>query len=466
MDIIKHSFFIKLIEVIILEFGTMLISFKIINYKMKKFDILYLIFTILNPILVIWIRNEVSNLLGSVFMLFCISYLCSKMTKEGLGFSIISVFISLTINYIIIFIELSGIYVLNNYVLIKNDYINLIILISMYLTVCLLIYRMRRIKYGLAFLKLKNKNDVLDITMMNICSIILFSIIVFSNEIINIELSKKLAIGFIIFSIIMVITIKKSIEAYYKQKLLIQDLNETKKELEEKEKEIEELEAENLSFSKKSHSLAHKQKSLEFKINKLLINSENAEELGLQEELKNIANQIQKNSKLPKLDKTGITEIDDMLEVMQEECRLNRIDFTLQLNGNIYQMTNNYVTKEELSILLADHIKDAIIAINHTDNINKSIMVRLGKIDDCFGLYIYDSGVEFPKEIFEKLGKQPITSYPDEGGTGMGFMNTFDTLKKHNASLIIESIGKPSKDNYTKVIRIKFDNKSEVLYRD
>ena len=46
----------------------------------------------------------------------------------------------------------------------------------------------------------------------------------------------------------------------------------------------------------------------------------------------------------------------------------------------------------------------------------------------------------------------------------MGFMNTFDTLKKHNASLVIESIGKPCKDNYTKVIKIRFDNKREVLF--
>ena len=277
--------------------------------------------------------------------------------------------------------------------------------------------------------------------------------------------SRSLFISFIVVAIIMFLTIKKSIEAYYKQKLLIQDLNETKKELEEKKKEVEELEAENLNFSKKSHSLAHKQKSLEFKINKLLMNSENAKELGIENELKNLSKELYENSKLPQLEKTGITEIDDMLCVMQEECRINGIDFSLQLKGNIYQMTNNFVTKEELSILLADHIKDAIIAINHTDTINKSIMVRLGKIDENFGLYIYDSGVEFPKDVLESLGKKPITTYPNEGGTGMGFMNTFDTLNKHNASLIIESIGKPSKDNYTKVIKIIFDGKNDRIYK-
>ncbi|MBO4816071.1 MAG: HAMP domain-containing histidine kinase [Clostridia bacterium] len=278
-------------------------------------------------------------------------------------------------------------------------------------------------------------------------------------------IAKNIFLNFLLFIIIFVVIIKKSIEAYYKQKLLIQDLNETKKELDEKKKEIEELEAEILNFSKKSHSLAHKQKSLEFKINKLLMNSENTKELGLEDDLKNLSKELYENSKLPELEKTGITEIDDMLSVMQEECRKNGIDFSLQLKGNIYQMTNNFVTKEEISILLADHIKDAIIAINHSDNINKSIMVRLGKINEYFGIYIYDSGVEFPKEVLENLGKKPITTYSNEGGTGMGFMNTFDTLKKHNASLIIESIGKPTKDNYTKVIKIVFDNKYRNIFK-
>ena len=460
MNIINHNSIIKLIELLTLEIGTMMVYFKIKNYKIKESDIIYLIAMISNSILVFLIRSTVNYLVGSVFMIFSMSYICSKMTKEGLGNSIISMFISLTINYIIILIEVSFIYVLNNCFSIKNDYINLILLVLMHSILGILIYRIKRIKHGLSFLKQKYKSDVIDITILNICTIIIFSILIFSNENISIELSKNLIIGLAIFSIIMFIAIKESIEAYYKQKLLIQDLNETKKELEAKKKEVEELEAENLSFSKKSHSLAHKQKSLEFKINKLLMNSENAEELGLQEDLKSIYKQLQENSKLPELDKTGIMEIDDMLSVMQEECRLNGIDFVLQLKGNIFQMTNNYVTKEELSILIADHIKDAIIAINHTDNINKSIMVRLGKIDNYFGFYIYDSGVEFTKEVLEKLGKQPITSYPNEGGTGMGFMNTFDTLKKHNASLIIESIGKPSKDNYTKVIKIIFDNKN------
>lgn len=39
-------------------------------------------------------------------------------------------------------------------------------------------------------------------------------------------------------------------------------------------------------------------------------------------------------------------------------------------------------------------------------------------------------------------------------------MNTFDTLRKYNASIIINELNPPSRDNYTKVIIIKFDKQN------
>ena len=455
---------IYLLRMIFMQVFTFVIYFKIINYKERdKVKIIIFLFSIIiNAFIITLIKYYLGYLISLIYLIIVQSFLCFKIIKKDFNSSLLITFISLGINYIFYFIAIVGSFIINIIHPIQSDLINLGIIVLIQGILVIYIGKMRRIKNGIAYLNKQERNSYLDILVLNISIIILDSFIIFSNMKKNIEMSKELFIAFIIFSAIMFITIKRSIEAYYKEKLLIQDLNETKIELEDKKKEVEELEAENLSFGKKSHSLAHKQKSLEFKINKLLMNLENAEELGLQDDLNRISKELLENSKLPKLDKTGIAEIDDMLDVMQEECRLNGIDFNLQLNGNIYQMTNNYITKYELSILLADHIKDAIIAINHSDNINKSIMVRLGKVEECFALYIYDSGVEFPKEVLEKLGKEPITTYPDEGGTGMGFMNTFDVLKKYNASLLIESISKPSKDNYTKVIKIKFDNKKQI----
>lgn len=467
LNIEKSDVYITCAKRIFILLYTYYVFYKITNNKFKL-EIKYF-FSIINVILLAIfatvIKYNVNNFISLFISIFLLSIICSYITKNKIGYVLVDIIIAIGINYIIFFIDIVATFFINLIYTINNDYINFLMMIIIHTAIVRICVHIKRIKNGISYLNNREENTYFDILALNISLIIVISFIFFSNMDSKNEISKNIFFIFFVVSIIMFLTIKKSIEAYYKQKLLIQDLNETKKELEEKKKEIEELESENLNFSKKSHSLAHKQKSLEFKINKLLMNSENAKELRLEDDLKNISKELYENSKLPQLEKTGITEIDDMLSVMQEECRINGIDFSLQLKGNIYQMTNNFVTKEELSILLADHIKDAIIAIKHTDNINKSIMVRLGKIDENFGLYIYDSGIEFPKEVLENLGKKPITTYSDEGGTGMGFMNTFDTLKKHNASLIIESIGKPSKDNYTKVIKIIFDNKCQKTYK-
>ena len=454
----------ELVKVIFISLCTYYTYLKIedkILANIKK-DIIFSFIIVIIAIIATSLKIKFNFFVSKFFLITMMSLIYVLRDGESIEKAFLLNIISLSINYIIFFLAIWIMYIINSIHVIQNDNINLAIMMFIHCVLLYILSKLRRIKHGISFLNNKTQNEFLNMIIFNISLIIIYTFIFFSNMDVMQTKSTNLYFLFITFLIILLFTIKKSIEAYYKQKLLIQDLEETKRELEDKKKEVEELEAENLSFSKKSHSLAHKQKSLEFKINKLLMNLENAEEFGLQDDLNRISKELLENSKLPKLDKTGIAEIDDMLDVMQEECRLNGIDFNLQLNGNIYQMTNNYITKYELSILLADHIKDAIIAINHTDNINKSIMVRLGKVDECFALYIYDSGVEFPKEVLEKLGKEPITTYPNEGGTGMGFMNTFDVLRKYNASLIIESIGKPSKDNYTKVIKIKFDNKKQI----
>lgn len=126
-------------------------------------------------------------------------------------------------------------------------------------------------------------------------------------------------------------------------------------------------------------------------------------------------------------------------------------------------MVNKYISKENLEILIADHIKNAIIAIKHSNNINRNILIRLGIIDGIYSIYIYDSGIEFEIETLLNLGKKPSTTHADTGGTGMGFMNTFDSLNKYKASIIIKEYGKPCKDNYTKSIQIKFDNKNQFI---
>lgn len=380
-------------------------------------------------------------------------------SKKPMVTNIIMTLGSLSISFAIFFISTVLNSIPNILLHTKNDLIILCSLCITYSVLFVIFINNKKLRNGIIFSSNLKNNEQFDLLILNISTIILFLIGIFKvcDQITIIE---KMGYNIAILSIIIFATIKKSFQVYYKQKLLMKQLEEADNEIINKQKEIEKLEQENLNFSKKSHSMAHKQRSLEYKLNHLLMKEETSKELEIKTEIEKLSKESYQIP-IEDLPSTEITQIDDMLEFMQSECVKNKIDFNLQIIGNVYHIINNIITVEQLEILIADHIKDAIIAIKHTDNINKSILVKLGKIDGCYGLYIYDSGIEFEKETLKNLGKKPSTTHKDEGGTGMGFMNTFDTLNECKGSLVIKEIGKPSKDNFTKIIMIKFDGKNE-----
>ncbi len=435
-------------------------NFKITDKKIElKFDfikknIIMLIFGITYAV----IKNQINifiSILGSILII-SIIFSKNKITK-----SIITTIISYAINYTIWSITITICFVFYAITKNYNNYVNLIIIVTNHVFLLYLFLKIKRFRKGFSFLKSDENNEYIDVLVLNVSMIIMLLITIQIHS--DVIIARDLLPSIVTASLIMFVTIQKALQIYYKQKLLIQDLNETKEELEKTKNDLKQVENENLGLSKKSHSIAHKQKALEYKMQQLLTNVEiSKEDAGeVQDRIKEIEKDLYKNKAVTKLSKTDIPNIDDMLEYMQSECIKNKIEFELQISGNIHYMVNNLISKEDLEILLADHIKDAIIAINHTDNINRSILVRLGEIDGIYSLYIYDSGIEFEKETLAKLGKEPITTHANEGGTGMGFMNTFDTLKKYQASFIINELSEPNKDNYTKVLVFKFDKRNE-----
>ena len=452
------SVFVDFLVIYFMFLYTYYTNMKFINQKLNKKMILVAIQILFLTLICIILDNILGYLYSVMIRVLLLSYLFNKTSSINLSKSIVITVLSTSINYILYIFSMLLSFVFFNFTGIQNEYINIIIMLTFYTAIVLLILRVKKLKNGISFLYKKIENDFLVMVILNISVIILFSIIILANY--NVISSNTFGIGFVIIAITLFITIQESLQLYYKQKMLVKDLEETKLELENEKKEVEALEKENLEFSKVSHSIAHKQKSLEHKLNELSMKSEIADELDIKDRIENLDKDLREKTVIV-LDKTGIDEIDDMISYMQSECVKNKIDFQLQLNGNIYTMINHHIEKEELEILLADHIKNAIIAIGYGDSVNKSILVRLGKIDGSYGLYVYDSGIEFEIDTLLNLGKKPSTTHKDSGGTGMGFMNTFDTLRKHKASFIIEEYGKPVKDNFTKALKFKFDGKNE-----
>ena len=457
MDNINNEVITQAIKTIIISLCTYWTNFKVMNLKLKwSFLEVFKILCIICWAIVCYIVGYRTIFFTKVLLL--IIGISKIFSWRDFRNNIMVTTFSIVMNYSILLFSITMDFIFKKITKININWINLCIIIILNLVTLAHFMNIKKFKYGIAFFRDNKQNDYIDLIALNF-GLVVLSVMIMVVQV-DSNVAKKIIPVMVIDIIMLVIVIQKMLQLYYKQKIMINEMQQLNEEIKAKDKEIQKLEQENLNFSKKSHSLAHKQKSLEYKLNQLLLNSEISEEQDLKDQLEQISTELYSKPVID-LAKTEITKIDDMLKFMQSECIKNNIDFNLQITGNVYYIINNLITEDQLEILIADHVKDAIIAIKHTDNINKSILVRLGKIDDIYGLYIYDSGVEFEKETLDNLGKKPSTTHADEGVTGMGFMNTFDTLKKCKASLVIDEIGKPSKENFTKVIMIKFDGKDE-----
>ena len=272
----------------------------------------------------------------------------------------------------------------------------------------------------------------------------------------------------------MIIMIQKTLTLYYKQKQLEKNIQEYEKEIKEKDDKIKELSDEKFKISKLNHEFYNRQKAMQLKVEELTSNmkTETANEIAITNQISNLtkeySNKLENIKQIEKLQTTEVEEIDDMLKYMQKECITNNIDFKLQVNGNIRHLTNKIIPKEQLATLIGDHIRDAIIAVNHSQNKFRSIVTVLEEQDKIYQLKISDTGIEFEPETLLKLGLEPATTHKKEGGTGIGFITTFETLKQTKASLIIQEKNQMQENNFTKTITIRFDGKGEykiITYR-
>ena len=336
MQLEQTETFMNIVKLYFINLYTYYMNFKIMNISThknyrEKLGIFFIM--LLVTIICDYIRVKLNFSYFIISMIFFIAIIFLIKSSSGIGHSLIVTMISLAINYTILI--LSGVFwffIFFNFN-IQNDYINIIISLLIYTILILNFSKIRRFRKGFAFLQSKLKSEYFDVIMLNISVVVLYTVINIGNY--EKSISVNFIFGLAIFAIMMFVTIQKSLQLYYKQKMLVKDLEETKVELEDKKKEVAELEKENLEFSKVSHSIAHKQKALEYKLNELSMKSEIADEIDIKDRIENLSAGLSKKQVVV-LDKTGISEIDDMLAFMQSECVKNKIDFQLQLSGNIY----------------------------------------------------------------------------------------------------------------------------------
>jgi signal transduction histidine kinase len=316
--------------------------------------------------------------------------------------------------------------------------------------------KIRRFKKGLSFF---NSKENLGIGL--IVSGFIVGVINLNNDNHATDLTILFIIlGLLVSSIGLYLWIRKSITDHYRKKLQAKADEHYQNTLYEKEQQIEQLYNSNAFLSKVVHRDNHLMSALQHTISeyKSCDSSTGKEKLlneilTLAEERNDLIVKEQTNSKI--LPTTGLSIIDGALSNMYIKASAHNIEFNLIVNQDIHYLVNNLITQTDLETLLCDHIKDAIIAITSDDNIKGRILITITMNDDIYEISIKDNGIDFETDTLAKLGQERITTHKETGGSGIGFMTTFETLKKSKASLIITEY--EIKTPFSKSITFRFD---------
>lgn len=431
---------------------------------------LLLMMDILFAVVYLILRQRLEILIAFIFCYFLYSLAISLTVNTNIlhglvsdiisvSFSLIAMFVSTIINFIIYKLMLFDITIET---IIEYVTIGIIQILLIYL-----FFKIKRFKYGFSFLQEKetmNKENTSKIGILVSSIIIAISLVLSTYS----RTTSKILIAILILGgILMIYWIKKSITKYYKEKMKARTVEIQQEQIKQQDEKIKDLQTELADVLQINHKYSHRISAMEKAVTKLgtklQANEEFAEECGdilssikkLSKEYKEEVASVIKETKLPK---TNIFSIDNLLEYMKQEAEKDKIDFELNLDFDINEILETKIPQNKLETMIADHIRDAIIAINCSENKERKIKVVLDKEDNNYQIKFYDTGIEFEIETLSKLGLKRATTHKATGGSGIGFMTTFETLKQCKASLIIEEY---YNQEYTKAVIIKFDNKNE-----
>ncbi len=453
-----------IIKIFITNFCIYYASNKIINDKIiKNAHIIFCVFNIIISLAHTILKLSINTILWPVLIYSLFAIAISKLFKKNIGYALIVVLISFAVCNTALLIGTFIGFIPYKTILKENEIYGTLISSSIQFLLTFMFFKIKRFKNGFGRLYEKLNKETVDTVVIYVSiSIVMLSCfmgcVFFEPE----DIMKNTFITFIVLGITTYIMLQRTITMQYKHSLLLKTLDEYKEEIDVKNKEIEKLSEEKFNTSKIRHEFYNRQKALELMVKQNMLGEVNKD--GVSENILNIVNELtaeySKECEIIKglnvLPKTDIIEIDNMFKYMQTECAKNNIDFKLNIQDSLLPLINQYISKSRLETLLGDHIRDAINAVNKASGSNKEILVVLGLKDGNYEICILDNGVEFGIDTLLKLGKEQVTT----GGTGIGFLTTFETLRETKASLVITEY---ESSEYTKAVSFVFNNKCEYV---
>ena len=279
---------------------------------------------------------------------------------------------------------------------------------------------------------------------------------------------------FVVFSALYIsgfglyLWIRRSITAHYRERLQARSEEHFQELIKEKEEENTKLTQSNEFLAKVVHRDNHLMASLDSSINAYFESGNKEFKDDLLREIQTLAKERgelikkeQRDSKL--LPSTGNSLIDGTIGDLYIKAVAHGIDFDLTVSETVDEIIGKYISQTELQTLLCDHIKDAVIAVDAAGKDNGRILVELSVKNGDYTIAVFDNGADFEAETLSKLGNERVTTHAENGGSGIGFMTTFETLRKAHASLIITEF--ENKIPFSKSVSFMFNGENSFIIK-
>ncbi|MCL2200946.1 MAG: hypothetical protein FWB75_03190 [Oscillospiraceae bacterium] len=327
--------------------------------------------------------------------------------------------------------------------------------------VIILLFRIRRFKRGMLFLKEKAIGTIGLFLSISIMLSLVFVYILDANA----EQGVWIVIIIALCLIGLIGWWRRGLTKLYRKRMTERNIQEYIKIAAEKDDEIRLLRKDNELMAKLIHRDNKLLPSLIDSVVLLHRNSvekpqENQDEAGrilehiqqLMADRAKVLKLAQPYNEKPTLEEN--TVLSGLLGHMATRAAKEEIEFETSVQADTGTLIVSYISTLKFQTLCADLIENAIIATAKSKC--KKILFTFTSKDNVFEICVQDSGMSFELETLANLGITKTSTHLDDGGSGIGYMTIFEIIRECNASLVIsEYCSEPC--SYTKSVSIRFD---------
>ena len=329
-----------------------------------------------------------------------------------------------------------------------------------HIILCLLLFKIKRFKYGFTFLKKEIPSIFGIIVAVLVPIVVSLSNIVTDKSNINylIPLIYLCFSGFVI-----VFWALFCIKREYIGNIRIRDTEILHRTIVDLQNEVNDYKDNNEKLAKIIHRDNKEIPALELLVEKAIMSVKTADtnvtELEdiesnlkkLAKERKNIVLESERHKDAFK--RTSSILLNSTLSFMYNRAFAQNTKFEV----SICDLSLSNETEYHINTILANLLENAIFATETVEK--KMIKVKFSNENEILKIFVFDSGQNFNIDFFKYFGMFKYTSRKKKGGSGIGTMSTIELCKNYNASY---TINENVDSDFTKYVSIEFDGKSEI----